>query len=88
LIKPSSVSWKQRRALSYYGRNIRLRPKRGSDTGALSERNNEPNAVIGPADLVVGTYVGDVISDAKGSSRTHIIVTVTNTWRIDGTCGV
>jgi hypothetical protein len=31
----------------------------------------------GPADLVIGTYFGDVSSDAKGGSRSDIAVTIT-----------
>lgn len=31
------------------------------------------------ADAVAGTYVGDVISDSKGSSRSNVTLTVTRT---------
>ena len=30
----------------------------------------------GPADLAVGTYIGDVIADSLGSSRSDVLVTI------------
>jgi len=36
-----------------------------------------PSAVTGLADLVIGTYFGDVIADSKGGSRSDIAVTIT-----------
>jgi hypothetical protein len=44
---------------------------------------NALDAEIGdPADLVVGSYLGNISSDAKGSSRSDVVVTVT---RLDRT---
>jgi TIR domain len=43
----------------------------------LSESKNGPSAVVGPADLALGAYSGDVISDSKGSSRAQVSLTVT-----------
>jgi hypothetical protein len=47
-------------------------------SGAVqSERPATAAASTGLADAVVGTYVGDVISDSRGSSRSNIVVTLT-----------
>ena len=40
-------------------------------------RSATPGAAAGLADLVIGTYFGDVLSDSKGSSRSDIGVTIT-----------
>lgn len=40
-------------------------------------RSATPGAAAGLADLVIGTYFGDVVSDSKGSSRSDIGVTIT-----------
>lgn len=50
---------------------------RGPDASMPSGTKDAPNAITGPADLVVGTYYGDVISDSKGSSRSDIALTIT-----------
>jgi len=38
---------------------------------------NPTNTITDPADLVVGTYFGNVISDSKGSSLSDVTLTVT-----------
>lgn len=47
----------------------------GSNAGSQQVR---PEASVegGPADLIVGTYDGDVISDSRGSSRSDVTVTI------------
>jgi hypothetical protein len=51
------------------------------ETGAIAsappESKNLPNTITDPADLVVGTYYGNVISDSKGSSLSDVTLTVT-----------
>ena len=47
-----------------------------SDTRMPSESKQPLNAVAGLADVVVGTYFGDVISDSKGSSRSDVVLTI------------
>lgn len=42
-----------------------------------SESKEPLNAVAGLADIVVGTYFGDVIADSKGSSRSDVVLTIT-----------
>ncbi|MCX5930603.1 MAG: hypothetical protein NTW83_01885 [Cyanobacteria bacterium] len=42
-----------------------------------SESKKPLSAVTGLADLVIGTYFGNVVSDSKGSSRSDIEVTIT-----------
>ncbi len=42
-----------------------------------SESKKPSSAVTGLADLVIGTYFGDVMADSKGSSRSDILVTIT-----------
>jgi hypothetical protein len=49
----------------------------GAITSAPPESKNLPNTITGPADLVVGIYYGDVISDSKGSSRSDVTLTIT-----------
>jgi hypothetical protein len=49
----------------------------GSDLSAPLQSNNPSDSVSGLADLVVGTYAGDVVSDSKGSSRSDVTLTVT-----------
>jgi hypothetical protein len=51
--------------------------KSGSDLGAVFPRNNQSDSGSGLADLVVGTYAGDVVSDSRGSSRSDVTLTVT-----------
>lgn len=43
-----------------------------------------PAAGTGPADLVAGTYFGEVIVDSKGSARSHVTLTVSklDTWTV------
>jgi TIR domain len=48
-----------------------------SEASTPSESKKLHSAVTGLADLVIGTYFGDVISDSKGSSRSDIGVTIT-----------
>ena len=48
-----------------------------SEPSAPSESKKPLSAVTGLADLVTGTYIGNVVSDSKGSSRSDIGVTVT-----------
>lgn len=45
-------------------------------TAASTEGTRQPVAASGPADLVVGTYAGDVISDSKGPSRSDVTLAV------------
>lgn len=40
---------------------------------SLNAQNNKPDL----ADLVVGTYFGDVTSDARGSSKANVTLTIT-----------
>lgn len=42
-------------------------------TSSLSALNNKPDL----ADLVVGTYHGDVTSDSRGSSKANVNLTIT-----------
>ena len=49
----------------------------GTVASAPSGRKNLPNTNTEPADLVVGSYYGDVISDSKGSSRSDVTLTIT-----------
>jgi hypothetical protein len=51
--------------------------KPGSHLGAALPKNNQSDLGSGLADLVVGTYAGDVVSDSKGSSRSDVILTIT-----------
>lgn len=46
-----------------------------------SESRKSPGAAAELADLVVGSYSGDVIADSTGGARTHIGLTIT---RLDG----
>ena len=48
-----------------------------SEAGTPSENEKPPSAATGLADLVIGTYFGNVMSDSKGSSRSDIDVTIT-----------
>jgi hypothetical protein len=48
-----------------------------SEVGPVSAGMQSPGAAAGLADLVIGTYFGDVVSDSKGSSRSDIGVTIT-----------
>ena len=48
-----------------------------SQNGTLTESQKPPSTVAGLADLVVGNYHGDVISDSKGGSRSDVGVTIT-----------
>jgi len=48
-----------------------------SEASAPSESKKPRSAVTGLADLVTGTYFGNVMADSKGSSRSDIGVTVT-----------
>ena len=48
-----------------------------SEASAASESKKALSAVAGLADLVTGTYFGNVMADSKGSSRSDIGVTVT-----------
>jgi hypothetical protein len=64
---------------------IHLRPTKptpisenyATDAGTFSETKDGSNPVGGPADLALGTYSGDVISDSKGGTRTQVNLTVT-----------
>ncbi|MFN2103830.1 MAG: toll/interleukin-1 receptor domain-containing protein [Candidatus Promineifilaceae bacterium] len=49
----------------------------GAIANAPPESKNLPNTITDPADLVVGTYYGNVISDSKGSSLSDVTLTVT-----------
>lgn len=42
-------------------------------TTTLGARENKPDL----ADLVIGTYYGDVVSDSRGSSKTNVTLTLT-----------
>jgi hypothetical protein len=46
-------------------------------TSTPSANKNPTNTITDPADLVVGTYNGNVISDSKGSSLSDVTLTVT-----------
>ena len=48
-----------------------------SEPITTSESKKPLSAVTELADLVVGTYLGDVIADSEGSSRTDVVLTVT-----------
>lgn len=48
-----------------------------SATSTPSESEKPSSAVTGLADLVTGTYFGNVMADSKGSSRSDIVVTIT-----------
>ncbi len=54
-----------------------IRPSAGPEAGVPTETREPLDTLAGPADLVVGTYYGDVIADAKGSSRSDVILTIT-----------
>ena len=45
--------------------------------GTLASAKAKPKAVIDLAETAQGSYSGDVISDARGSSHSHVHVTVT-----------
>ena len=49
----------------------------GAIASAPPESQNLPKTITDPADLVVGTYYGNVISDSKGSSLGDVTLTVT-----------
>jgi hypothetical protein len=49
----------------------------GHPADTPSDSKKAPNAVAGLADLVVGVYSGDVIADAKGASRSDVVLTIT-----------
>jgi len=49
----------------------------GAKTSTPSASKNPTNTITDPADLVVGTYYGNVISDSKGSSLSDVTLTVT-----------
>lgn len=53
-----------------------------SETGTAPESAKASAAGADPADLVVGIYYGDVISDSKGGARSDVGVTIT---RLDRT---
>lgn len=46
-------------------------------TSTPSANKSPANTIIDPADLVVGTYYGNVISDSKGSSLSDVSLTIT-----------
>jgi TIR domain len=46
-------------------------------TSTPSANKNPTDTITDPADLVVGTYYGNVISDSNGSSRSDINLTIT-----------
>jgi hypothetical protein len=46
-------------------------------TSTPSANKNPTNTITDPADLVVGTYHGNVISDSKGSSLSDVTLTIT-----------
>ena len=46
------------------------------DVVAPSESKKPLDPVAGLADLVVGTYLGNVIADSKGSSRSDVVLTI------------
>jgi len=48
-----------------------------SEASTPSESKKPLSAVTGLADLVIGTYFGNVMADSKGSSRSDIDVTIT-----------
>lgn len=52
-----------------------------SEAGTASESKTPLGVVTGLADLVVGTYFGDVIADSKGSPRSDVVLTVTKVDR-------
>lgn len=56
---------------------IPIPQERVPNAGMLSGSERPSNAIIGPADLVVGTYTGSVISDSKGGSRGDVTITIT-----------
>ncbi len=48
-----------------------------SETKAQSQNMKSFGGVAGLADLVIGTYYGEVVSDSKGGSRSDVGVTIT-----------
>jgi hypothetical protein len=54
---------------------------------AAGAQTKEPKKPIELADLVVGTYYGEVVSDSKGSSQSDITVTITKVdkWTVQVT---
>lgn len=54
-----------------------ISPSERSEASAPSESKKPCSAVTGLADLITGTYFGNVMADSKGSSRSDIFVTVT-----------
>lgn len=50
-----------------------------------ADSGRQPVAENGPADLVVGTYAGDVVSDSRGPSRSDVTLTVrkVDTWTVE-----
>jgi len=53
-----------------------IRQSNSSEAGAAAESKKTLSVAAGLADLVTGTYLGSVVSDSKGSSRSDIDVTV------------
>ena len=54
-----------------------ISPGDRSEASTPSEGEKPHSAGTGLADLVIGTYFGDVMADSKGSSRSNIDVTIT-----------
>ncbi len=54
-----------------------ISPGDRSEASTPSKGEKPPSAATGLADLVIGTYFGDVMADSKGSSRSNIDVTIT-----------
>lgn len=53
-------------------------PQSEHSAASMPLQSKKPlDAVTGLADLVIGTYYGNVIADSKGSSRSDIVVTIT-----------
>ena len=48
-----------------------------SEASSASESKKQSSAATGLADLVTGSYIGNVMADSKGSSRSDIGVTIT-----------
>ncbi len=54
-----------------------IRQSAGSGAGVPTETREPLDTIAGLADLVFGTYRGDVIADSKGSSRSDVVLTIT-----------
>jgi hypothetical protein len=52
-------------------------PQSDRSEASVRSESKPPSTGAGPADVVIGTYFGNVIADSKGPSRSDIVVTIT-----------